>query len=116
MSPLDIASMVLSVSSIAISLIAFFASIYFFRHSIDLQKSSDSAVANVNAIAETIRNQVDQLFSKTLDAALDNQHRLHEIFLAANDSIDKARHQIQTSATPLLAIEDPQSPGRKVIE
>jgi hypothetical protein len=116
MTPLDIFSIILSVSSTAISVIAFFAAVYFFRHSVDLQKSSDNAINNMSEITRTIKSQIEQLFSKTLDAAIDNQSHFHELFMSINESLDKAGRQIEMTTKPILAIKSENPEDRNAIE
>lgn len=99
LSVVDILAIVLSVVSLLITTIGFFASLKFYRDGVDLQKSANDALVKIEEKAQSIQTQVGGMFDKTLDAAIAKRNELSINFEELSDELEKVKLQIVEEAT-----------------
>lgn len=63
-------AIILSVVSLIITVVGFFASLRFYRDGVTLQKSANDALTKLDEKTQFIQRQVGGMFDKTLDAAI----------------------------------------------
>lgn len=68
-------AIILSLVSFTVTLIAFFASLKFYRDGVDLQQESQYTMVLVQEKVESIERQVGEMFEKTLNAAIGSGKR-----------------------------------------
>ena len=104
----DILAIILSIVSLIITIIGFFASLKFYRDGVNLQNLANDALIKVEERTQNIQSQFVGVFDKTLDAALGHKELLKQDFQALNDQIE--------SSTRLLVEEAQKQIGDAGIE
>lgn len=73
---IEIISIIISVTAAAVTVIAFFASLKFYKDGIELQNTSTRILTQIEERTGSIQLQMHTVFDKTLDAALSNRNGL----------------------------------------
>lgn len=84
-------AIVLSVVSLVITVVGFFASLKFYRDGVELQRAANDALTKLEEKTEFIQVQVGGMFDKTLDAAIGKREILSEQFEQLNDQLEKTK-------------------------
>lgn len=69
-------AMVLSVVSLVVTIVGFFASLKFYRDGVELQGKANDALTKLAEKTDFIQSQVGGMFDKTLDAAIGKRYEL----------------------------------------
>jgi hypothetical protein len=86
-----IASLILSVVALIVTIIGFYASLKFYRDGVALQDSATKALAKIEEKTNTIGQQMSGMFDKTLDAAINNKgSQITQDFEDTTEQIEKA--------------------------
>lgn len=97
---IDIIAIIISISAAAVTIIAFFASLKFYKDGIELQNTSTRILTQIEERTGSIQLQMHSVFDKTLDAALSNRQELapniSEIHTELENIMDRVKH-LQTS-------------------
>lgn len=99
---LTIASTILSVVALLITIIGFFASLKFYRDGIQLQDSATKALAKIEEKTTTIGQQVTGIFDKAFDAAISKGGQINQDFADINEQIEKAGKALLEKTTTEL--------------
>jgi hypothetical protein len=94
----ELFSIILSVVALAITVVGFFASLYFYRHSIDLQADATRLLAKIEERTDSINTQVGGIFEKTLDAALASKAEVRSDFSDVAKELEAAKSSIMATA------------------
>jgi predicted RNA-binding protein with PIN domain len=84
-------AIVLSVVSLIITTVGFFASLKFYRDGVELQNAANRALTKLEEKTEFIQNQVGGMFDKTLDAAIGKKEILSNQFEELTDQLEKTK-------------------------
>lgn len=87
-------AIVLSVVSLIISVVAFFASHKFYRDGVQLQQSANDALTKISEKTDYIQTQVGGMFDKTLDAAIGKREILADQFEELNEQLEKSKTKL----------------------
>src|SRR5260370_40494138 len=87
-------AIILSVVSLIVTIVGFFASLKFYRDGVELQKSANTALAKLGEKTDFIQTQVGGLFDKTLDAAIGKREILSDQFEELNEQLEKTKAKI----------------------
>lgn len=93
--PVDVLAIVLSVVSLIITVIGFFASLKFYRDGTELQQSANNALSKIEEKTQFIQIQVGGMFDKTLNAAIGKREIL-------SDEFEQLNQQLQTTKGRLI--------------
>ncbi len=91
---LDVIAIVLSIVSLIITVIGFFASLKFYRDGVNLQAKANDALTKLEEKTQFIQTQVGGMFDKTLDAAIGKRVMLSEQFEELNMQLDQTKSKI----------------------
>jgi hypothetical protein len=91
---IDALAMILSVVSLIITIVGFFASLRFYRDGVVLQKSANDALTKLEEKTAFIQTQVGGMFDKTLDAAIGKRVVLAESFSELNEQLEQTKEKI----------------------
>lgn len=94
MDAIDILAIILSVVSLIVTVVGFFASLKFYRDGVELQGKANDALTKLVEKTDFIQNQVGGMFDKTLDAAIGNRVVISENFEELTSQIDQAKAKI----------------------
>ena len=94
----DILAIILSVVALIVTGFGFFASLWFYRDGVNLQKDANKALAKIEVMSSSIQSQVYGMFEKTLDAAIANKQQISTDFDAINKQLEKAKTEIVKQA------------------
>lgn len=92
---LEIVAILLSIVSFVVTVIGFFASLKFYRDGVTLQKNANEALVELSERTGAIQGQVDGMFQKTLDAAI--QHR------SVDENFDQLEEALRSTSDELVA-------------
>ena len=95
---IEIITIVLALLSIIVTTIGFFASLRFYQDGMSLQKQANDAMVRVEEKALSIQTQVEGMFNKTLDAALNKQNTIDNSFDTLNEQFEIAMKTIVEQA------------------
>ncbi len=88
---IGLASLILSVVALVVTIIGFFASLKFYKDGIALQDSATKALAKIEEKTNTLGMQMTGMFDKTLDAAINNKgSQITQDFEDTTEQIEKA--------------------------
>lgn len=88
---IGLASLILSVVALVVTIIGFFASLKFYKDGIALQDSATKALAKIEEKTNTLGLQMTGMFDKTLDAAINNKgSQITQDFEDTTEQIEKA--------------------------
>lgn len=88
---IGLASLILSVVALVVTIIGFFASLKFYKDGVALQDSATKALAKIEEKTNTIGQQMTGMFDKTLDAAINNKgNQITQDFEDTTEQIEKA--------------------------
>ena len=88
---LEAFAIILSVVSLIISIVAFFASLKFYRDGVNLQQAANDALTKISEKTAFIQTQVGGMFDKTLDAAIGKREILSNQFEELTDQLEKTK-------------------------
>jgi hypothetical protein len=94
MGALEPFAIILSVVSLIISIVAFFASLKFYRDGVALQQAANDALTQISEKTAFIQTQVGGMFDKTLDAAIGKREILSEQFEELNEQLEKTKAKL----------------------
>jgi hypothetical protein len=94
LSIVDGLAIILSVVSLIITMVGFFASLKFYRDGVELQKSANDALTKLEEKTEFIQTQVGSMFDKTLDAAIGKREILSDKFEELNEQLEKTKTKL----------------------
>ncbi|MGA9767934.1 MAG: hypothetical protein WBV94_02770 [Blastocatellia bacterium] len=95
MSLIEALSIILSIVSLIVTTVGFFASLKFYRDGVQLQQSANDALTKIAEKTANIQTQVGGMFDKTLEAALKNHNM--------STSFEELEAQVSTMKDALLA-------------
>jgi hypothetical protein len=87
-------AIILSVVSLIITVVGFFASLKFYRDGVDLQRSANDALTKLEEKTEFIQTQVGEMFGRTLDAAIGKREMLSNNFEEINEQLEKTKAKL----------------------
>ena len=88
---IGLASLILSVVALVVTIIGFFASLKFYKDGVALQDSATKALAKIEEKTNTIGQQMTGMFDKTVDAAINNKgNQITQDFEDTTEQIEKA--------------------------
>jgi len=90
----DALAIILSVVSLIITVVGFFASLKFYREGVELQKSANDALTKLEEKTQFIQTQVGGMFDKTLDAAIGKKAILTENFEELSEQLENTKIKI----------------------
>lgn len=91
---LEALAIILSVVSLIISVVAFFASLKFYRDGVQLQQAANDALTQISEKTAFIQTQVGGMFDKTLDAAIGKREILATQFEEVNQQLEKTKAKL----------------------
>lgn len=91
---LEAFAIILSVVSLIISVLGFFASLKFYRDGVRLQQAANDALTKLSEKTEFIQTQVGGMFDKTLDAAIGKREILSDQFEELNEQLEKTKAKL----------------------
>lgn len=91
---LEAFAIILSVVSLIISVVTFFASLKFYRDGVQLQQAANDALTKISEKTEFIQTQVGGMFDKTLDAAIGKREILSVQFEELNEQLEKTKAKL----------------------
>ncbi|MGA9997805.1 MAG: hypothetical protein WBP93_20485 [Pyrinomonadaceae bacterium] len=94
MTVIEVLSIILSIVSLIITTVGFFASLKFYRDGVQLQKLANDALIKLEEKTQTIQSQVSGMFERTLDAAIGGRNELSKNFEELNEQLEKAQARI----------------------
>lgn len=87
-------AMVLSVVSLVVTIVGFFASLKFYRDGVELQNKANDALTKIEEKTAFIQTQVGGMFDKTLDAAIGKREALSESFAQLSEQLERTKTKI----------------------
>jgi uncharacterized protein YicC (UPF0701 family) len=87
-------AMVLSVVSLVVTVIGFFAALKFYRDGVELQGKANDALTKIEEKTAFIQTQVGGMFDKTLEAAIGKRAALSESFTELSEQLEITRAKI----------------------
>lgn len=87
-------AIILSVVSLIITVVGFFASLKFYRDGVSLQRSANDALTKLEEKTEFIQTQVGGMFDKTLDAAIGKREMLSFNFEELSEQLEKTKAKL----------------------
>jgi predicted transcriptional regulator len=87
-------AIVLSVVSLIITTVGFFASLKFYRDGVELQRAANDALTKLEEKTEFIQTQVGGIFDKTLDAAIGKKEILSDKFEELNEQLERTKTKL----------------------
>ena len=87
-------AIVLSVVSLIITTVGFFAALKFYRDGVELQRAANDALTKLAEKTEFIQSQVGGMFDKTLDAAIGKREILSDQFEELNEQLEKTKAKL----------------------
>lgn len=96
-SAIEVLAIILSVVSLIITTVGFFASLKFYRDGVQLQQLANDALTKLEEKTQFIQAQVGGMFQKTLDAAI-AKNELSVNLEDVNDQLEIAKKQIVDDA------------------
>lgn len=96
---LEIFSIILSVVSLIISVLAFFASLWFFIEGGKLQKLANEALIQIQERTGALQTQVGGIFQQTLDAAIGRRADMLESFEDLNQQLKNTERTLLNEVT-----------------
>ena len=87
-------AIVLSVVSLIITTVGFFASLKFYRDGVELQNAANRALTKLEEKTEFIQSQVGGMFDKTLDAAIGKREILADQFEELNEQLESTKKKL----------------------
>ena len=94
----NVLAIILSIVSLVVTTIGFFASMKFYRDGVKLQNSANDTLVRIEEKALSIQTQVASMFDKTLDAALGKSEKLDSNFDALNQQLENTAKAIVDNA------------------
>ena len=92
--PIDIIAIILSIVSLIITVVGFFASLKFYRDGVELQAKANEALTKLEEKLGFIQTQVGDMFGKTLDAAIGKREVLSANFEELTGQLETAKNKI----------------------
>jgi|SRR5215213_873653 len=86
--------MVLSVVSLIVTVVGFFASLKFYRDGVELQGKANDALTKLEEKTQFIQTQVGGMFDKTLEAAIGKREALSESFAELSEQLEATKSKI----------------------
>jgi len=87
-------AIVLSVVSLIITIVGFFASLKFYKDGVELQRAANDALTKLEEKTGFIQNQVGGMFDKTLDAAIGKREILADQFEELNEQLESTKKKL----------------------
>lgn len=87
-------AIVLSVVSLIITAVGFFASLKFYRDGVELQNTANRALTKLEEKTDFIQSQVGGMFDKTLDAAIGKRELLADQFEELNEQLESTKKKL----------------------
>lgn len=87
-------AIILSVVSLIVTVVGFFASLKFYRDGVELQQSANNALTKLEEKTQFIQAQVGGMFDKTLDAAIGKREILADQFEELNEQLEKTKTKL----------------------
>jgi oligoendopeptidase F len=87
-------AMVLSVVSLIVTTVGFFASLKFYRDGVELQGKANDALTKIEEKTAFIQTQVGGMFERTLDAAIGKREALSQNFEDLDEQLERAKSKI----------------------
>src|SRR5258705_12461948 len=97
MSPItwiDILAIILSIVSLVLAIVGFFASLKFYRDGVNLQQSANNALTKLEEKTQFIQAQVGGMFQQTLDAAIGKRELLSANFANLKIELEETKAKI----------------------
>lgn len=94
MGALEAVAIILSLVSLVISVVAFFASLKFYRDGVQLQQAANDALTQISEKTAFIQTQVGGMFDKTLDAAIGKREILSDQFEELNEQLERTKAKL----------------------
>src|SRR5436190_10499627 len=91
---LEALAIILSIVSLIITVVGFFASLKFYRDAVELQRAANSALTKLEEKTAFIQTQVGGMFDKTLDAAIGKREILSDRFEELNEQLEKTKAKL----------------------
>jgi uncharacterized membrane-anchored protein YhcB (DUF1043 family) len=105
---IGLASLILSVVALVVTIIGFFASLKFYKDGVALQDSATKALSKIEEKTNTIGQQMTGMFDKTLDAAINKGGQINQVsqdFEDIQEQIDKvSKALIEKASTELTSL------------
>ncbi|MDQ1591705.1 MAG: hypothetical protein QOG71_2332 [Pyrinomonadaceae bacterium] len=94
MDAIDILAIILSIVSLVITVVGFFASLKFYRDGVELQNKANDALTKLSEKTDFIQTQVGGMFDKTLDAAIGKRMIVSENFEELSAQIEQTKNKL----------------------
>lgn len=91
---INILAMILSVVSLIVTTLGFFASLKFYRDGVELQGKANDALTKIEEKTAFIQTQVGGMFDKTLDAAIGKGALVSENFAELSEQLEQTKTKI----------------------
>jgi predicted transcriptional regulator len=91
---INMLAIVLSIVSLIITVVGFFASLKFYRDGVQLQTTANDALVKIEEKTQSIQTQVGGMFDKTLDAAIGKRHELSAGFEDLEKQLSDAKEAL----------------------
>jgi hypothetical protein len=92
--PVEALAIILSVVSLIITTLGFFASLKFYRDGVVLQGKANDALTKIEEKTAFIQAQMGGIFDKTLDAAIGKREAVSESFAQLNEQLEASKTKI----------------------
>ncbi len=104
---IDLATIILSLVAIVLTVLGFFASLRFYRDGVKLQSSASALIARIEEKVASLQTQVGGMFEKTLNAVIGHSSEQaakeqHRLMLPTEDT-----HSSEESKTPAIGSSMP---------
>jgi uncharacterized protein YicC (UPF0701 family) len=91
---IDTIAILLSIVSLIVTTIGFFASLKFYRDGVQLQSKANDALTKLEEKTQFIQSQVGGMFDKTLDAAIGRREVIYENFEELSQQLERTKSNI----------------------
>ncbi len=94
----NVLAIILSIVSLIVTVIGFFASLKFYNDGVKLQNSANDALTRIEEKSLSIQSQVGGMFDKTLDAAIGKKENINNSFQSLTEQLEIAAKAIVDNA------------------
>jgi DNA-binding transcriptional ArsR family regulator len=109
---IDIVSLVLSLVALSVTVIGFFASLYFFKEGVVLQRLASDALVKLEEKTQFIQTQVGGMFERTLDAAISRRELVVDSFAELHEDLERTRKGIVEESIKQIGAASEQERAR----
>jgi len=106
----EVISIILALVALIVTIIGFFASLYFYRRGVEAQSGAEQLLTRIEEKSLLIQNQVSELFEKTLDAALSRRDFVSDLE-TADRQLTELRESLSEKLTGASLLDSSEGQG-----